>query len=161
LAWPVSEFGPRAFVAQVDLEDVRAAKGPQWLPASGKLYAFAIPDGFGMPDFVRVMYSQSANTQRASMPAGTEWRFIARRIHFRPVMSAPNAEWIGVQHHRLINDLAPGEKATPRFDAPHDDEMQHRIGGFPNEIQDAQMALICERVSKGLPEPGYEPVLTP
>jgi uncharacterized protein YwqG len=31
------------------------------------------------------------------------------------------------------------------------DQIQHRIGGYPSEIQDEQMAISCELMRRGLP----------
>jgi len=45
--------------------------------------------------------------------------------------------------------------------APPSDDVQHRVGGYPNEIQDAQMALICEHAFRGLPDPVYQLDVTP
>ena len=40
VAWPMGDKRPRAFLAQIDLSAVRAAGGPDWAPAAGRLYAF-------------------------------------------------------------------------------------------------------------------------
>jgi uncharacterized protein YwqG len=161
IPWPMSDFGPRAFLAQVDLDEVHAAGGPEWLPSHGKLYMFAVPDGFGMPDMVQTIFTSGRDAQSVPTPREVEWRFRERRVGFRRVVSAPSEDWIGVQHHRLIDDdPEPWTSWGARFDAPPSDAMQHRLGGFPNEIQDSQMALICERLRSGLPEPRYEPSVT-
>jgi uncharacterized protein YwqG len=40
-------------------------------------------------------------------------------------------------------------------DEPFGDELQHRIGGYPSEIQSSQMAVECELAARGL-EAGAE-----
>ena len=46
-------------------------------------------------------------------------------------------------------------------DAPAPDEVQHRIGGYPNEIQPARLAVECEHLSRGLPPPLWNDRIRP
>ena len=58
-------------------------------------------------------------------------------------MSFPSEDWLGEEWPRA--DW--GEFAK---DADLGDEIQHRIGGYPSEIQGGQMALECEYLWRGL-----------
>jgi len=68
--WPAVDKAPRAFVAQLDLAEVRTAEGPEWLPAEGRLYAFYDPDGAGCADHVAILSSlDAAGTTRVHTPS--------------------------------------------------------------------------------------------
>ena len=62
-------------------------------------------------------------------------------------MSAPSLEWL--DRPDLDPELFEARVAT-LADAS-DDGVQHRIGGYPSEIQDECMRLSCEHLARGLP----------
>jgi uncharacterized protein YwqG len=152
LAWPDGEKGPRAFLAQLDLAEVRAGDGPEWLPTEGRLYAFYDEWRAGFADEVRMVFSaEPPGPPIAPPPAlGQKWRFPERRASFLPFKSIPSLDWLGVDLTELdVSDEELDELADAP-DAPFGDELQHRIGGYPSEIQNSQMGLECEFLSRGL-----------
>jgi hypothetical protein len=50
--WPMETEGPRPFLMQLDLGEVLASGGPDWLPKHGRLYAFLDEDRVGFADHV-------------------------------------------------------------------------------------------------------------
>ena len=44
---------------------------------------------------------------------------------------------------------------------PPPDDVQHRIGGYPNEIQTECMWLACEHLARNLPEPQWRAEIPP
>lgn len=158
--WPASDRGPTAFVAQLDLAAIRLAGGPDWLPMAGALYVFNDDQRYGFADHVQVLFRPDGPRERLSAPAalGPRQRFAERRVGFLPMTSIPSLDWLGVDVRDV--DLSEEElidlAAAP--DAEFGDELQHRIGGYPGEIQELQMAIECERLARGLPpaDPGAE-----
>lgn len=159
MAWPAGEKASRAFLAQVDLAEVRAAEGPDWLPADGRLYTFYDDQRPGFADLVQIVHSREPAGENAPCPADVspKLRFPERRVEFLRLRSIPSLDWLGVDVRDLDDDVDLDELA----DLPNEafgDELQHRIGGYPSEIQDEQMALSCERLRRGLdPYDGEEP----
>lgn len=157
--WPAGVGSPRSFLAQVDFTDARAAGGPDWLPEDGKIYAFYDDRRLGFSDLVQIVYSREPPEIGASPPAGVpaKLRFPERRVEFLRLRSIPSLDWLGIDVGELDDDVDLDELA----DLPNEafgDELQHRIGGYPSEIQDEQMALSCERLRRGLdPHDGEEP----
>jgi len=152
LARPVGETGPLTFLAQVDFAEARASGGPDWLPQEGRLFAYHDEQRSGSAAEVRLHYVSTAfgppATPRDAPPTGK--RFGERRVGFLPLKSVPSLDWLGVDvaeldiSEEVLDDLAN----LP--DAPFGEEVQHRIGGYPSEIQDTSMALECEHLARGL-----------
>ena len=161
IEWPVSDGRAPAFLVQLDLAEVRAAGGPEWLPERGSLYAFNDDERYGFRDHVQVLFSpeDSARTL-AAPPSGlaAKHRFGERRIGFLRLNSIPSLDWLNVDLGEVdVSDDELDELADAP-DAPFGDELQHRIGGYPSEIQDGQMALCCERLARGIdPDAAEEP----
>lgn len=159
LAWPVGQKTSRAFLAQVDLADARAAGGPDWLPEEGRLYAFYDDERIGFADLVHIVDSHEPAGARASHPADIppKLRFPERRVEFLRLRSIPSLDWLGVDVRELDDDVDLDELADLPNE-PFGDELQHRIGGYPSEIQEEQMALSCERLRRGVGQyDGEEP----
>lgn len=158
-AWPSGDKCSRSFLAQIDLTEARAAGGPDWLPKDGRLYAFFDEMRFGFPDLVRVIHSQEPASGPAPHPADVspKLRFTERRVAFLRFRSVPSLDWLGVDVRELDDDIDLDELADLP-DEPFGDELQHRIGGYPSEIQEEQMALSCERIRRGQqPDESEEP----
>lgn len=159
LAWPTRGGVSLAFLAQVDLSDARAADGPDWLLDEGRLYAFYDDARLGFPDLVRIAHSLEAPSQAVPHPADvpSKFRFPERRAGFLRLRSIPSLDWLGVD----VRDLSDGSDLDELADLPNEpfaDELQHRVGGYPAEIQEEQMALSCERLRRGQnPYDGQEP----
>jgi uncharacterized protein YwqG len=159
-AWPEGAKEPRAFLAQIDLAEVRASDGPEWLPAEGRLYAFYDEWRAGFTDEVRMLFSLEPAGPPVAAPAalGAKWRFQERRAAFLPFRSIPSLDWLGVDLAELDVSDAELDELADAPDEPFGDELQHRIGGFPSEIQETRMALDCEYMARGLePERGEPP----
>lgn len=148
--WPIGATGPRAFLAQVDLAAAKAAGGPEWLPPEGQLYFFYDPSRHGFADVVQVVHALGGlgGTAAASVLAP---RYAERFADLNPVVSRPSLEWLGV-------DVAGLARAGDEFsDGEEDGEPAHKIGGYPDELQDEQMSLSCELLARGLdPEEARE-----
>jgi uncharacterized protein YwqG len=159
LTWPTGGGVSLAFLTQIDLTEVRAADGPDWLPDEGRLYAFYDDARLGFPDLVRIVYSLEAPSQAAPHPVDvpSKFRFPERRVGFLRLQSIPSLDWLGVD----VRELSDGVDLDELADLPNEpfgDELQHRIGGYPAEIQEEQMALSCERIRRGQnPYDGDEP----
>jgi hypothetical protein len=161
LAWPAGYERPRTFLAQIEF----AALGPQskidWLPQDGRLYAFYDPDGHGMADAVRILYSVGPAGPPTSPPSGIKLKFPERRVAFTALNSAPSLDWLGLDASEVGCGEDEFESLERIGDAPPPDEVQHRIGGYPNEIQPERMWLSCEHLARGLPEPSWNVDIPP
>jgi uncharacterized protein YwqG len=158
IAWPEGEKAPRAFLAQIDLGEVKAADGPDWLPPEGRLYAFHDEWRAGFADEVRILSSQAPPGPAAPPPStlAARWRFQERGAVFLPFISIPSLDWLGVDVADLDVSEAELDELADAPNEPFGDELQHRIGGYPSEIQDGRMRLECEYLARGL-EPEGEP----
>ena len=154
--WPMGVEGPRPFLIQLDLGDVRAGGGPDWLPEDGRLYAFLDEDRAGFADHVLITHSADpADPTTAAPPTGIRKpQFPERRVGFERFTSVPNLDWLGVDSRVLRGaDRKVWEEVARIADAPAADTQQHRVGGYPNEIQETRMPLECEHLTRDLPPP--------
>lgn len=156
--WPMGVEGPRLFLVQLDLGHLRAGGGLDWLPEGGRLYAFLDEDRAGFADHVLITYSaEPAGPATAAPSTGARKPpFPERRVGFERFMSVPNLDWLGVDSRRLRGaDPKVWQEVARIADAPADDTQQHRVGGYPNEIQEARMPLECEHLARGLAPPAW------
>jgi hypothetical protein len=161
LAWPAGYERPRTFLAQIDLAALAPESQVDWLPREGLLYAFYDPDGHGLADVVRVLHSIEPAGSSTPAPPGVRWRFPERRVAFTALSSAPSLDWLGLDASEVGCDEDEFESLQRIGDAPPPDEMQHRIGGYPNEIQPERMWLSCEHLARGWPEPRWDEDIPP
>lgn len=155
-AWPSAYDGkPRPFLAQVDLGAFRSHTGPDWLPREGRLYFFWDDATYGFPDLVKVAFSLAPPVHATPPPPGARQRFAERRVAFEAYTSLPSLDWLGV-------DLSEADLSDEELDGLADapsaafgDELQHRIGGYPSELQEERMWLACEHHRRGLPAPAW------
>lgn len=154
MAWPELRGRPCAFLAQIDLSALRSHAALDWLPGAGQLFAFVDLDGHGFADQVQVLFHDGPSGELRPPPARTP-RFPERRVAFEAYTSLPSLDWLGVD--LAESDLSEGEldELAELPGKPFGDEIQHRIGGYPSEIQDEQMAVACELIRRGLP-PAHE-----
>lgn len=137
LAWPVGADGPLAFVTQMDLAEARAAGGPDWLPDEGAIYVFYDDDRFGFPDFVKLLFGPRGEVERAP-PLSPEREFGERRVGFLATRLKPSVDWL---------DLGPAFYGV--FEDEVDDaEPDHRLGGYPSEIQWECLPATAERLAR-------------
>lgn len=138
LAWPIGRDGPLAFVAQLDLAGVHAAGGPQWLPKSGALYFFFDDQS----DRMTVLFAKRPGERRAEPPAALEpeREFGERRVAFVPTLARPTVRWLGLNAPLLLPAME---------DLYETYEPDHRVGGYPAEIQPGCMPAECEGSPRG------------
>jgi uncharacterized protein YwqG len=148
IGWPHHEAGPCAFVAQIDLGAFSAHGGFEWLPEKGRIYLFFDDDRNGAPNCGRVIYTNEPAGQEATPPAALAKarRFGERRVGFMRFVSLPSEDWLGEQWPYGDADVEGWRLAQ---DAELGDEIEHRIGGYPSEIQGGQMAVECEYLWRG------------
>ncbi|WP_411288325.1 DUF1963 domain-containing protein [Phenylobacterium sp.] len=161
LPWPLGEKAPRAFLAQIDLAAASAAGAPDWLPTGGRLYVFHDDQRYGFADLVRVLHSDEAPGAPRPPPPDlpAKQRFLERRADFKKFTSVPSLDWLGVDVGDLDDD-AVWDELSDLHDAPFGDELQHRIGGYPSEIQNASLAVECEYLRRGI-EPDWSAPVPP
>ncbi|WP_340646170.1 YwqG family protein [Phenylobacterium sp.] len=151
-AWPTSTVTYRypkrdvttsmGFVAQLDLAEVRAAGGSDWLPDQGRLYFFAEP-WMGAALHVATPYDAQPLIVVPALPKG--FPLPERRVAMTPATSYPDLEW-------LVEDLSEldieGEalERLSAFPTAHMPTPEHRVGGHPSPIQSSDMELECERM---------------
>lgn len=143
LAWPEEAGGQLRFLCQIDLAQARASGGPEWLPGTGYLYAFHSEDT-GSPDQVRILYASPPIVISARAPRdASAWPYGQRPIRFVGQDSLPSLDWLGEDmeapavHDEDLEALI--ELSTPDWTGP-----LHKLGGYPDELQDEQMAVACE-----------------
>lgn len=140
--WPEGRKRPRTFVGQIDLAAFRQHGGPEWLPQQGRLYVFTDEDGWGFADETKVLYSLEPPGPATAAPAGVPSRFKERRVAFLPTRSVPSTDWLDADLSQLSDEDL--DAVASLHDEPYGDELQHRIGGYPSEIQGGRMQVECE-----------------
>lgn len=145
LTWPVGEKGARVFLAQLDLAEVASWGGLEWLPPTGRIYAFADDERAGFADHVVIL--ASARELQAPPNAEPARGFRERRVEGRAYTSFPSPEWLGVDGIEGDQDGLDEFVIEPE---PNKNQGMHRVGGFPSEIQGGRMSIECEHLSRGL-----------
>ena len=159
--WPAEGERPRTFLCQIDLAAVAGHGCIPWLPTEGRLYAFYDSDRHGLADVVCVLYCLGESGSPVPAPKGTERRFMERRVAFAPLTSVPSLDWLGLDASTLDLDEDAFEGPEAIGTAPPSDDVQSRIGGYPNEIQPERMWLSCEHLARGLPDPDWNQEVPP
>ncbi|HEX3887465.1 MAG TPA: YwqG family protein [Phenylobacterium sp.] len=153
LKWPSGHQRPRTFLAQIDLAAVQLHAPMDWLPKEGRLYAFRDSDALDDPEGVRILYSAEPAGFAVSAPPQAGRPYPERRVEFEVFTSAPSLDWLGLDAADLGLDAQDFQALEDLAHAPPPDETQHRIGGYPNEIQPERMWLSCEHRAQALPDP--------
>jgi hypothetical protein len=156
--WPRMNGAALAFVAQIDLAEVRSADGPEWLPAEGRLmffYSFehlpwgAYPEDLGA---AVAIYETSPPIRRAAPDdLHIDARFRGYDIGFAPSVSYPSEDRVGIESgiesglshadYRAFRDrVIPLSPQAP----------SHQIGGFPDLVQWDTMEGECEKIAEQL-----------
>jgi hypothetical protein len=160
LAWPEDDDLPRAFVGQIDLAEVRAAGGSSWLPAEGRLYAFHDGERVGCADLVRLIYTREPAAAPVAPLSGPKapLKFPERRVGFFAATSLPSSDWLDIDPRELADDDDPAawDALAALETRPQGKQVrEHRIGGYPSEIQGGRLQLECEHLARDLPDPDY------
>ncbi|MBL8773928.1 MAG: DUF1963 domain-containing protein [Phenylobacterium sp.] len=148
-AWPEFEGRPPAFVAQLDLAAFAAHAGMPWLPHEGRLYFFFDEARNGALDCCVAIYSLEPPGPPVAFPAplAASQRFAELRVGFMRFTSLPSWDWLGEDEPGPEIDW---EGFDLLADADLGDEIEHRVGGYPSEIQGGQMGVHCEYLWRGL-----------
>lgn len=127
-------------MTQLDLAEARAAAGPEWLPASGALFVFYDEQRADSADRLKVLYSPRRGevAQLPPAPLRPEYQFGSRRVRFSPATSAPSLDWLDLEP-RLADEVE---------DLYESYEPDHRLGGYPDEIQPASFPTDCEALAR-------------
>ena len=165
-SWPSRNGAPLAFIARLDLAELRRAVELEWLPASGSLLFFYDvehqPWGFDPADregwaVVRLRgatggsgddFGCERDPSRAPLPRCG--------ISFHPIRSLPSSERPAIAPLRLSN--AEEDAYGALRDRPFGGKPQHQLGGYPSPVQADTMELECQLASHGLfcgDETGY------
>lgn len=146
--WPQGAEGPFGFLLQIDLAEAHRHGGPDWLPPSGALYAFR-DDRWGYADQVRILHAPDGERAPRSPPADVPrtWRHPQRPVTLAPETSLPSLLWLGEE----VVGLDPQHPAWSLIpDLPCAPGPRHQLGGYPDEIQDEWLPMVCEFESRGL-----------
>lgn len=148
--WPLVRGRPCAFLGQIDLGAFQPHEPLDWLPDVGRLYVFVDLEGYGFADQVLVILHAEPPGESRTPPA-RGLQFPERRVAFEPYTSRPSLDWLGVDLTEVELTVEELDELARLPDEPFGDEVQHRLGGYPSEIQDEQMAVACELLQRGLP----------
>jgi uncharacterized protein YwqG len=143
VTWPSHQGRRMDFLAQIDLEEVRAAGGPNWLPPQGRLLFFFDIEADGRPahhDAVRVLHLDRAAQGPDAQSLGGKFR--RRAVAFQREISMPSFE----RYDDVTDGLARRESdaVAEAILALEGSAQLHRIDGYPDPIQDDAMELACE-----------------
>lgn len=75
-------------------------------------------------------------------------RFTERRVAFLVARSTPSTDWLDADLSGLDDEQI--DALADAHDEAFGDELQHRIGGYPSEIQGGRMHVECELLRRGL-----------
>lgn len=153
--WPRYEGRPLSCVAQLDLAELRAAGGPDWLPAQGRLMFFYELEhgswGLETSDAgSAVVIYEAGKADPAAQPADLpeDGVFPFHQVSFFLDSSTPPEERIEVDWKGMTK--AENFKVEAAIEALQPNEPVHQIGGFPQPVQADEMEAQCERVTQGL-----------
>jgi uncharacterized protein YwqG len=150
MEWPIGPQGPMGFLLQIDLRAVHGAGGPSWLPIEGSLWAF-LDERWGDADQVRLIYGRPGGRIPIGLPTGVKraLRYRARFVDFSMRQSCPSLDWLGADVRTL--DISDEEREVmAKTFGDLGPEPHHRIGGYPEEIQEINMPLAAECAARGL-----------
>lgn len=155
MAWPELRGRPCAFLGQIDLAAFQPHAPLGWLPHTGLLYVFVDLGGYGFADQLQARFHAGPPGEPCPPPAGGGQGFPERRVAFERYISLPSLDWLGVDLTEADLSESELDELSELPNEPFGGEIQHRIGGYPSEIQDDQMAVACELMRRALP-PAHE-----
>lgn len=146
--WPRGEKDPLAFVAQIDIAPFRAHGGFDWLPAAGRFYLFFDDWLNGAAGCGKVIYSTEPPGPEIAAPLELprNRRFLERRVGFMRFTSLPSWDWLDEDWPGANIDWKGFDLLEQTYAG---DEIEHRIGGYPSELQGGQMQIECEYLYRG------------
>jgi uncharacterized protein YwqG len=154
-AWPRYAGRPLSVIAQLDLQEVRAAGGPDWLPQQGQLLFFYETEysGWGIgPDdlgcFAVRHELDAARTEPPPEDLPEDGRWPEYPVTFTADISRPDLERLNVNWRDLSKKEERALEAALEAMAPA--EPAHHIGGYPDAVQNEGMELECQRITSGV-----------
>lgn len=156
--WPRYEERPLCCVAQLDLAEVRAANGPEWLPGQGRLlFFYELEHGSwglntkdaGSAAVIHETGPPAPATEPDDLPA--EARFPAYPVSFVRGISYPTEERLAVDWSGLNATSADALEAALAALAPA--APMHQIGGYPSPVQSDRMEAECHDIARRLFQP--------
>lgn len=154
--WPEWRDVPLAFLAQLDCAAMRAAGGPDWLPARGTLFFFYHPEqetwGFDPEDrgsWAVIHDADGRADAPIAPPADLTVRYGALPVDFRLIESMPDPDRL-VEFGPDAFDTAAWDDAYTLLDSSSGTEPRHQVGGFPRPVQGDSMELECQLASNGI-----------
>jgi uncharacterized protein YwqG len=154
-AWPRYQGRPLSVIAQLDLEEIRAAGGPDWLPQMGRLLFFYEIGysgwGIGPDDLGCFAVRYEPDLARPEPPPEDlpdDWRWPEYAVTFAADISRPDPERLNVNWKELSGKEERALEAALEAMAPA--EPAHQIGGYPDAIQNEDMEMECQRITSGV-----------
>ena len=154
-AWPRYAGRPLSVIAQLDLQEIRAAGGPDWLPQEGRLLFFYEIEysGWGIgPDDLgcfAVRYEpNSTKPEPAPEDLPEDGRWPEYPVTFAADISRPDPERLTVNWKELSKREELALEAALEAMAPA--EPAHQIGGYPDAVQNEDMETECQRITSGV-----------
>ena len=153
--WPRYEGRPLSCVAQLDLAEVRAAGGPEWLPGDGGLlFFYELEHGSwgldtkdaGSAVVIHESGSSTAATEPDDLP--DDAKLPAYPIAFAPGTSYPSEERVAIDWSRLDAASTGALEAALVSLAPA--APAHQIGGYPFPVQSDGMEAECQTIARRL-----------
>ena len=153
--WPRYEGRPLGCVAQLDLEEMKAAGGPDWLPATGRLIFFYELEhgswGIEGKDAGSAIVIYETGDQAQAIVAGDlpeDARFPSYPVRFTAATSLPSESRLEVDWKRLTKaEHLAVEAAVEALQPPGP---VHQVGGYPQSVQGDDMEVQCQSVTEGL-----------
>jgi uncharacterized protein YwqG len=156
--WPRYAGRPLSVVAQLDLEEVRTAGGPDWLPREGRLLFFYEIEysGWGIDSGDVGCFAVRHELDEARLESPPEdlpedGRWPEYPVTFISDLSKPDPERLDVNWRDLSGKEERALEAALEAMAPA--EPAHHIGGYPDAIQNEGMELECQRITSGMAWP--------
>jgi uncharacterized protein YwqG len=154
--WPHWKGKPLAFLAQIDLAEVRSAGGPDWLPDRGLLAFFYDAEqstwGFSPEDIGswRVVHTDVRAPRPLAPPASADTiEYGRRKVAMVLDRSLPTTDRVGVRPFDLSEEeWQEVEAAIENMRPPS--SLDHQIGGWPYPIQNDSMELEAQLASNGI-----------
>lgn len=155
--WPTRNGRAMAFLAQIDLAELHAAQGPDWLPDRGLLFFFYdeeegswgfSPDDRGSWAVIHDPAAMSSTAESGHPQPTRSALFPEQPITMRAHLSLPTPERLAIDMQHL--DDADLDAIDTLLRASEGDLPLHQIGGWPHPIQSDGMELECQLASNGI-----------
>jgi len=153
--WPRYAGRPLSVIAQLDLGEIRAAGGPDWLPEEGRLLFFYEIEyagwGIGPDDLGCFAVHYEPNSARPEPPPEDlpeDGRWPEYSVTFAADISRPDPERLNVNWKALSKKEELALEAAVEAMTPA--EPAHHVGGYPDAIQNEDMETECQRITSGV-----------